>query len=214
MCEKGTQNQFSEACSAALCQTFSKYHSTFFKMKKSEIEAEILTAVAVVPAMLDVTSKTWWKTIPSEHLVDVHYPYERHGLSGKASNNAKLDAKKDFLKFVDDNSQENGRRFDSKNPTHYFLPKFTTITIPKTTDPKYQEKLRTSLTGEFNQVQTELGKETISDFSAGSWLKIERPKHAIYPHKVDYCDTCASFKIQIQSKQQVINQLIANRGRK
>ena len=148
-------------------------------MKVSEIEAENLPAFAVVPAMLDVTLKTWWKTIPSEHLVDVRYPYERHGLSGKASNNAKLDAKKDFLKFVDDNSQENGRRFDSKNPTHYFLPKFTTITIPKTTDPKYQEKLRTSLTGEFNRVQTELGKETISDFSARSWLKSERPKHAI-----------------------------------
>jgi len=54
-------------------------------------------------------------------------------------------------------------------------------------------------------VQTELGKETISDFSARSWLKGERPKHAIYPYKVDYCDTCASFKFQIQSKQQVIN---------
>ena len=37
-----------------------------FKMKKSEIEAEKLTAFAVVPAMLDVTSKTWWKIIPSE----------------------------------------------------------------------------------------------------------------------------------------------------
>jgi len=124
----------------------------------------------------------------------------------KASNNEKLDAKKDFLKFVDDNSQENGR-FDSKNPTHYFLPKFTTITISKITDPKYQEKLWTSLTGEFNRVQTELGKDPISDFSARSWLKSERPKHAIYPHKV-VCDTCASFKIQIQSKQQVINRLV------
>lgn len=96
-----------------------------------------------------LTQLRWWKTFPSEHLVDVCNPYERHGLSGKASNNEKLDAKKDFLKFVDDNSQENGR-FDSKNPTHYFLCKFTTITIPKTTDPKYQEKLWTSLTGEFN----------------------------------------------------------------
>lgn len=121
--------------------------------------------------MLDVTLKTWWKTIPSEHLVDVRNPYERHDLSGKASNNEKLDAK-DFLKFVDDNLQGNGR-FDSKNPTHYFLPKFTTITISKTTDPKYQEKLQTSLTGEINRVQTELGKETIADFSARSWLKVK-----------------------------------------
>ena len=53
-----------------------------------------------------------------------------------------------------------------------------------------------------------MGKQTISDFSARSWLKSERPKHAVYPHKVDYCDTCASFKVQIQSKQQVINRLM------
>ena len=78
----------------------------------------------------------------------------------------------------------------------------------KTSDPKYQEKLQSSLTGEFNRAQAEMGKQTISDFSARSWLKSGRPKHAVYPHKVDYCDTCASFKVQIQSKQQVINRLM------
>ena len=113
-----------------------------------------------------------------------------------------------FLKVVDENSQENGRRFDSRNATHYFLPKFTSITIPKTSDPKYQEKLQSSLTGEFNRAQAEMGKQTISDFSARSWLNSERPKHAIYPHKVDYCDKCASFKVQIQTKQQIINRLM------
>ena len=149
-----------------------------------------------------------WETIPPDHLVDVRYPYEKHGLSGKVSNNAKLDAKMDFLKFVDENSQENGRRFDSKNATHYFLPKFTSVTIPKTSDPKYEEKLQSSLTGEFNRAQAEMGKQTIPDFSARSWLNSERPKHAVFPQKVDYCDTCASFKVQIQSKQQVINRLM------
>jgi hypothetical protein len=88
----------------------------------------------------------------------------QHGLSGKVSNNAKLHAKVDFLKFVDENSQENGRRFDSRNATHYFLPKFTSITIPKTSYPKYQDKLHSSLTGEFNRAQAEIGKQTISDF--------------------------------------------------
>ena len=44
--------------------------------------------------------------------------------------------------------------------------KFSTITILKTSDPKYQEKLQSSLTGEFNRVQAEMGKQTISDFLA------------------------------------------------
>lgn len=67
------------------------------QMKKSEIEAENLKAFAVVPEALDATLKTWWETIPPDHLVDVRYPYEKHGLSGKVSNNAKLDARMDFF---------------------------------------------------------------------------------------------------------------------
>ena len=48
------------------------------------------------------------------------------------------------------------------------------------------------------------GSPTISDFSATTWLKKERPKHAIYPHKADYCDYCAKVKATIQ-KQTSIN---------
>ena len=49
------------------------------------------------------------------------------------------------------------------------------------------------------------GNPTISDFSATTWLKKERPKHAIYPHKADYCDYCAKVKATIQEKQTSIN---------
>ena len=49
------------------------------------------------------------------------------------------------------------------------------------------------------------GSPTISDFSATTWLKKERPKHAIYPHKADYCDYCAKVKANIQEKQTSIN---------
>ena len=43
---------------------------------------------------------------------------------GKVSNNAKSDAKSDFLEFIDINSQPNGRSADSSSATHYLLPKF------------------------------------------------------------------------------------------
>ena len=137
-----------------------------------------------------------WETIPPDHLVDVRYPYEKHGLSGKVSNNAKLDAKMDFLKFVDENSQENGRRFDSKNATHYFLPKFTSVTIPKTSDPKYQEKLQSSLTGEFNRAQAEMGKQT-SDFLF--WAQFVGSKvqcDALNPVVTDFQLTLCHHEIQ------------------
>ena len=39
------------------------------------------------------------------------------------------------------------------------------------------------------------------------WLKKERPKHAIYPHKVNYCDTCAKQKKLLRSKQTILNRI-------
>ena len=106
---------------------------------------------------------------------------------------------------MDNNSQPNGRRLDSRNPTHYFLPKFTTISAPKQEAHNYDSRLATSLVGEFNRIQVEDGSSTISKFSATTWLKSERPKHAIYPHKADYCDYCAKTKASIKEKQTTIN---------
>ena len=178
------------------------------KMKKADVDKEQLISFVVMPDGIVDPLKQWWKRVPEDFEVDVRYPHGKHGLVGKVSNNAKIELKKDFLSFVDENSQPNGRRTDSRNPTHYLLPKFTMITLPKESDTKYREKMLTSLTGEFNRVQAELGKGTISDFSARKWLREERPKLALFPHKVDYCDTCASFRIQLHSsKQQVINRM-------
>ena len=105
-------------------------------------------------------------------------------MAGKASNSAKTDTKEKFLEFVDTNSQPNGRRLDSCNPTHYFLPKFTTISAAKKHFHNYDSLLATSLVGEFNRIQVQ---DASPDFSALTWLKKERPKHATYPHKADYC---------------------------
>ena len=38
----------------------------------------------------------------------------------------------------------------------------------------------------------------MSSFSVSNWLHQHRPKHALYPHKLDYCDTCAGLKNEIQ----------------
>ena len=138
-----------------------------------------LTPFAVMPLEIELCFNLWWKDLPDDHEVVVRYPYERHGLAGKVSNHAKTDTKERFLEFVDANSQPNGRRLDSHNPTHYFLPRFTTISAPKKNVHNYDSRLATSLVGEFNQIQVEDGSPTISDFSATTWLKKERPKHAI-----------------------------------
>ena len=86
------------------------------------------------------------------------------------------------------------------------MPKFTAISTPKLIDPNFEkENDRSSLVGEFNRIQMESGKPTISSFSAAVWLRDNRPKVAIYPHQVDYCDFCAKVKKEIHATQQTIN---------
>ena len=174
-------------------------------MTKKEIDEKKLGPFVVMPSTIELCFKIWWQDLPDEHEVSVRYPFERHGLAGRISNHAKTDTKRKFLDFVDSNSQPNGRQLDSRNPTHYLSPKFTTITTPKEGVHNYESRLSTSLLGEFNRIQEEIGESTISNYSASTWLKTDRPKIAIYPHKVDYCDKCAMIKSKIQEKQTTIN---------
>ena len=154
------------------------------QMKKNEVDEQKLTSFVLMPDGIDTAFTKWWSSLPDDHTVNIRYPYERHGLCGRTSNSAKVDAKKEFLQFVDSNSQPNGRRLDSRNPTHYFLPRFKTISTPKKNALNYEEKKKVSLVCEFNRTQSEQGKDTISDFAASTWLKQERPKLAICPIKV------------------------------
>ena len=128
-------------------------------------------------------------------------------MAGKKSNNAKLAAKHHFFSFVDSNSQPNGHSDDSSSATYYFLPKFRTIQTPKKAVRNYEERYSQSVVGEFNCVQTEKDQPTISNFSASKWLKADRPKLAICPHKLDYCDTCAKCTEQIRAKQTTLNRI-------
>ena len=63
------------------------------------------------------------------------------------------------------------------------------------------------MVSEFNRIRSEAGQDTISDYSATTWLKQERPKIAIYPHQADYCDFCSKVKKEIQGHQQKTNRL-------
>ena len=104
------------------------------EMLKTEVEDQHLGDYVVMPANEETAFKTWWRSIAGSTGVPVRYPYEQHG---KISNSAKVDTQKEFLEFVDLNSQPNGRSTDSSGPTFYFIPKFSTIQMPKNTVAHY-----------------------------------------------------------------------------
>ena len=85
----------------------------------------------------------------------------------------------DFQRFIDLNSQPNGRSSDSHSSTHYILPNFTTIRMPSQGVTNYDEKMASSFVGEFNRLQRENKQSVRSDGSAWNWLKQDKPKHAL-----------------------------------
>ena len=123
----------------------SMFQRPVVQLSKSGVENEKLKSFIVMPDTVETAFNQWWESIPSDHVVDVRYPHEKHGLSGHSSNSAKTDIKKDFLDFVDNNSQPNGRRLDSRNPTHYLIPKFKTISKSKSSVKNVEDKISTSL---------------------------------------------------------------------
>ena len=174
---------------------------------KSEVISKNLGQNVVMPEGCDISFMAWWKQLDNSSTVMVRYPHERHGSAGRVSHAAKVNTKQEFLNFVDLNSQPNGRSAESSSSTHYFLPKFRTIQTPKVGVSNYEERVKQSLVGEFNRAQQEQHKSTMSNYSASAWLKKEKPKHVIYPHKLDYCDTCAKQKELLRSKQTILNRI-------
>ncbi len=157
-----------------------------------------------MPESVETPLSLCWANLPNDHTVSVRYPYEKHGFAGKVSNNDKVITKELFLKFVD-NRHANGRRLDSRNPTHYLFPKFKTISEPKRNVSAYNEKTMSSPVYEFNRTQRKASLNTISSQTALSSLKVEGPKTAIYPHQSDDCDYCSRKKMDIQRCAQSIS---------
>ncbi len=183
-------------------------HEPIVEMTKSEVEEQRLGQFVVMPAVLELSFKKWWSTVQPSDTLNVRYPHQKHGNALKTSHSAKTKVMDKFLEFVDINTQPNGRSADSSGPTHYFLPKFTTIQGPKLGVSHYAERLARSVVGEFNRAQQESGGSACSNGSSHNWLKANRPKVAICPHQEDYCDTCSRRKAEIHAKQTTINRLL------
>ena len=133
----------------------SQFNEPIRSMTKQEVLEKNLSQYVIIPEGSGVSFLLWWKSLASDCSVQVHYPYHWHGLAGLPSNSSKTDAKQDFLQFVDNNSQSNGRSADSASATHYLLLKFRTIQTPKKGVCNYESRIAQSLVGEFNCVQKE-----------------------------------------------------------
>lgn len=181
-------------------------HNPVVEMTKLEVEEKRVGDYVIMPDGVEMAFKAWWRPLSSATFVKVRYPHSRHGNAGKTSHSAKSKVKDDFLLFVDCNSQPNGRSADSSGPTHYFLPKFSTIQTPKRDVSHYADRLKRSVVGEFSRAQTDANKGECSNGSAHNWLKANRPK--LGPHQEDYCDTCSKLKEQIRAKQTTLNRLL------
>ena len=175
-------------------------------MTKSDVVSKKLEGRVVMPENQD-NFKKWWPTLADTDVVNVSYPHEDHGLARKPSNSAKVTVHEQFLEFVDNNSQPNGRQASSYGALFYFLPKFTRIGEPKKSEKNYDEKVKQSLLCEFNRVQKESGQKTCSEQSAFRWLKEDRPKHAICPPRTDYCDRCKELKEEINRQTTILLRL-------
>ncbi len=174
-------------------------------MTKKEVVKQRLEKWVLASEGIDCSFKQYWKSLNDDSEVLVKYPHYRHGLCGKSSNHAKVGAKEAFLKFVDNNSQPNGRCVGSYSAQYFFLPQFTRIDPPRRGEKGFEEKEKSSLVEQFNRVQKQIGETTISGTMARKWLLEERPKWALCPSMTDYCDHCKEFQEKISRIRATIN---------
>ena len=92
-------------------------------------------------------------------------------------------------------------------PNILFLPKFRRIEPPKASEKDHDEKLSCCLVSEFNRAQESEGKDKAGSYAIRQWLKQQRPKVAIHPHKVDFCDTCKRLEMELSRLRQIIKRL-------
>ena len=178
-------------------------------MMKKEVVEKKLEDFVLHPGLdtSPVAVSVWWKALRDTDEVEVKYPYERHGLAGQPSNRSKLAVRSAFLTFVDANSHPNGCQAGSYSPQFFFIPKFTRIDPPKPGEKDFDVKAKSSVVWTFNHTQEETGGGTCSAFAARDWLKNDRPKVALHPHKSDYCDTCKYLKEELSRQQAILKRL-------
>jgi hypothetical protein len=178
---------------------------------KKEVTDQKLTQYVMHPTEdipIDTSTAKWWESLSDDEEIEVKFPYDKHGLQGKPGNHSKPLVRDAFLRFVDANSQPNGRHAGSYSPQSYFVSKFTRIDPPKAGEKDFETKAQASVVWTFNRAQEETGQQTCSAFAARQWLKDHRPKVALHPHKSDYCDTCKGLKEEITRHSTTLKRLM------
>ena len=157
----------------------------------------------VVPPVDVANVIDWWANLSDDSIIELRSPPKLHNGRG---NNKKVRLLKQFLEFVDNNSQPNGRRVGSHGPLYFLSSKFTRISAPYASEEgKPEQWKRRSLVYEYNRT---LGhNENISSGTAKTWLKTYRPTHAICPPKTDYCEMCVECQEQARRHETIAMRL-------
>ena len=58
-------------------------------MSKSDVEEQCLGNYVIMPAEIEFSFKTWWRSLDPSATVDLRYPHSKHGNALKPSHSAK-----------------------------------------------------------------------------------------------------------------------------
>lgn len=78
------------------------------KMTKCEVKEKHLGQYVIMPTTIHVSLMKWWRSLVSSTVTMLRFSHKQHGNAGKVSNSAKMETRKEFLDFVDLNTQPNG----------------------------------------------------------------------------------------------------------
>ena len=101
----------------------------------------------------------------------------------------------------------NGRSADSHGALFYFHSSFTQIDPPSTSEKDYEKKMHTSVVGEFNRAQREMGGNKMGASTFRRHLKEHFPRVGLCPHKQDYCDTCKVLETDLSRCRFIIRKI-------
>jgi hypothetical protein len=201
-------------------------HRVALVHRREVTDADVQLGRVVIPgdAILPPGPLAWFANLAPLDPVELRRR-RGHGLEGRASNHAYgPEVVADFQAFVVANSAPNARREGTGHATFYFLSQFTHIepsqaaptpaapaadaSAAAAPTPSASAGSGTSLTEAFNAAQRAAGKQTISGVTLRRWLKSLFPRHAIHPHKSDYCDRCAELELGRRSATTTLQRLI------
>ena len=140
--------------------------------KKEVVEKKLVSFVLHAGVDKSVTEGTnRWETLDDGDVVDVIFPHEQHGLTGKPSNHSKPATKDAFLRFVDANSHPNGHQAGSYVPSFISFRSSHVLFHLQQERKILRQKPNHLWFWVFNCAQEEPLESTCSGFAAHQWLK-------------------------------------------